>query len=76
MKIGRHHWNEITVVESVQSFLARQSRKIQYTSLYRVGGGGVGGGGTNLPVYTTKTSEKFRDFGKQSSLALDGLLLN
>ena len=34
------------------------------------------GGGTNLLAYTITTSVKFRDFGKQSSLALDVLLSN
>ena len=72
MKIGRYHWKESAVVESEQNFLARQSRKIQYASLYRRGEGG----GTNLPAYTIKTSVKFRDFGKQSSLGLDVLLSN
>lgn len=40
------------------------------------GGGGQGREGTNLPAYTIKTSVKFRDFGKQSSLALEVLLSN
>lgn len=79
MKIGRQHWKESAVVESEQSLLARQSRKVQYASLYRGGvggGGGQGREGTNLPAYTIKTSVKFRDFGKQSSLALEVLLSN
>lgn len=41
VKIGRYHWIESAVVESEQSFLARQSRKIQYASLYRRGEGGA-----------------------------------
>ena len=77
MKIGRQHWKESAVVESEQSLLARQSRKVQYASLYRRGGGrGEGREGTNLPAYTIKMSVKFRDFGKQSSLALEVLLSN